>query len=87
MIDGDLMANRRKRDIAALERQLAELNLEEPSSSDTAIENIEAGCHRGEAAISVCGCHRRVDWLGDGEAETDFGVFRLWCRDHSFDST
>ena len=34
------MANRRKRDTAALERRLAELNLEEPSSSDTAIENI-----------------------------------------------
>ena len=39
--EGDSMAKKRKRDIAALERQLAELKLEELSSSDTVIENIE----------------------------------------------
>ena len=35
------MAKKRKRDIASLERQLAELKLEELSFLDTSIENIE----------------------------------------------
>ena len=35
------MAKKRKRNIASLERQLAELKLEEVSSLDTSIENIE----------------------------------------------
>ena len=56
------MANRRKRDIAALERQLAELNLEEPSSSDTAIENIELGAIEVKQPSPCAGV--TVAWIG-----------------------
>ena len=41
LTEGDLVDKKKKRYIAALERQLAELKLEEHSSLDTVIENVE----------------------------------------------
>ena len=39
--DGELTAKKRKRDIAALEKQLAELKLEELSSLESVFETVE----------------------------------------------
>ena len=50
------MAKKRRRDIAALERQLAELKFEELSSLDTSIESIELSAAEVESQSPCAGC-------------------------------
>ena len=51
--DGELTAKKRKRDIAALEKQLAELKLEELSSLESVVETVELSAVEWEPHVEI----------------------------------
>ena len=51
--DGELTAKKRKRDIAALEKQLAELKLEELSSLESVVETVELSAVECEPHVEI----------------------------------
>ena len=51
--DGELTAKKRKRDIAALEKQLAELKLEELSSLESVVETVELSAVEWKSHVEI----------------------------------
>ena len=79
LVEGDLMAKKRKREVAALERQLAGLKLEETELFGHVHRKHPAECCRVGVSVSVCGSRRRGKWLVDREAGIDSGAEVTVC--------
>ena len=80
--EGDPMAKKRERDTAALERQLAELKLEEFSSSSTAIENIGLSAVEVVSQSPCAGVTAAEMGLAEKPKLISVCINQLRCRDN-----